>query len=98
MTKDRLNKALAGKFRSKEQIAKDIPELKGWAEEVKSVVGSYAGVKVMEGENCVYSWEKKEVPILPTNRILKVGTWEYIRPPVGTFFMPPKGKKAVKRR
>ena len=98
MTKDRLNKALAGKFRSKEQITKDIPELKGWAEELKSVFGSYAGVKVMEGKNLVYSWEKKETPVKPTNRILNPGVWTYIKPPVGTFFMPKKEKKSVKRR
>ena len=58
MSKDRLNKILGGKSRSKEEIARDHPELREWAKEVTDVFGGYAGVKVFEGDNLVYSWRK----------------------------------------
>ena len=95
VSKDRLNKILEGRFRSKKEIAQDHPELKEWAKEVTDVFGGYAGVKVFEGENLVYSWRKRETLVKPTNRILNPGIWTYIKPPVGTFFME---KKRAKRK
>jgi hypothetical protein len=96
VSQDRLNKILAGKFRTKEEIARDHPELKDWAKEITDVFRGYAGVKVFEGENLVYSWRKREPQVKPTNRILNPGTWTYIKPPVGTFFVEKKDAQTKK--
>ena len=57
------------KFRSRQQIAADYPFVPEKAKELTEVFGGYSGVKVFDGE-LVYSWEKKETHVVPTNTIL----------------------------
>ena len=88
------------KFRAKEQIAIDYPFVTEKAKEIRETFGIYSGLTIWDDGERVYSWERKQAYVVPTNTILD-RNGNYKQPPKGTFWnghlKKPKGvQPAVK--
>ena len=58
------------KYRSNEQIARDYPFVTEKAKEIREAFGIYFGLTIWDDGERVYSWNRKQAYIVPTNTIL----------------------------